>query len=114
MPELRDVASDQQSAGTTLTLTIDRDQAARYGITAQLVDDTLYDAFGQRQISQYFTQVNSYHVVLEILPELQGRVDSLTKLYLHSPVTGGDAVCTVGSSSSSIPLTGGMSVGAGM
>ncbi|WP_237476458.1 multidrug efflux RND transporter permease subunit [Lichenibacterium dinghuense] len=90
LPELRDVATDQQSAGTTLTLTIDRDQAARYGITAQLIDDTLYDAFGQRQVAQYFTQVNSYHVVLEILPELQGQVDSLNKLYLHSPITGGD------------------------
>ncbi len=90
LPELRDVATDQQSAGTTLTLTIDRDQAARYGITAQLIDDTLYDAFGQRQVTQYFTQVNSYHVILEILPELQGQVDSLSKLYLHSPITGGD------------------------
>ena len=90
LPQLRDVATDQQSAGTTLTLTIDRDQAARYGITAQLIDDTLYDAFGQRQVTQYFTQVNSYHVILEILPQLQGRVDSLNKLYLHSPITGGD------------------------
>jgi HAE1 family hydrophobic/amphiphilic exporter-1 len=90
LPELRDVATDQQSAGTTLTMTIDRDQAARYGITAQLIDDTLYDAFGQRQVTQYFTQVNSYHVVLEILPDLQGKVDSLDKLYIHSPVTGGD------------------------
>jgi HAE1 family hydrophobic/amphiphilic exporter-1 len=90
LPELRDVATDQQSAGTTLTLTIDRDQAARYGITAQLIDDTLYDAFGQRQVAQYFTQVNSYHVILEILPELQGKVESLTRIYLHSPATGGD------------------------
>jgi len=90
LPELRDVATDQQSAGTTLTLTIDRDQASRYGITAQLIDDTLYDAFGQRQVTQYFTQVNSYHVILEILPELQGKVESLTRLYLHSPATGGD------------------------
>ncbi len=90
LPQLRDVATDQQSAGTTLTLTIDRDQAARYGITAQLIDDTLYDAFGQRQVTQYFTQVNSYHVILEILPQLQGQVDSLNKLYLHSPITGGD------------------------
>ena len=90
LPQLRDVATDQQSAGTTLTLTIDRDQASRYGITAQLIDDTLYDAFGQRQVTQYFTQVNSYHVILEILPQLQGKVDSLNNLYLHSPVTGGD------------------------
>ncbi len=90
LPELRDVATDQQSSGTTLTLTIDRDQASRYGISAQLIDDTLYDAFGQRQVTQYFTQVNSYHVILEILPELQGKVNSLQDLYLHSPITGGD------------------------
>ena len=90
LPELRDVATDQQSAGTTLTLTIDRDQASRYGISAQLIDDTLYDAFGQREVTQYFTQVNSYHVILEILPALQGKVNSLGELYLHSPITGGD------------------------
>ncbi len=89
LPELRDVATDQQSAGTTLTLSINRDQAARYGISAQLVDDTLYDAFGQRQVAQYFTQVNSYHVVMEILPEMQGAVDSLDKIFIHAPATGG-------------------------
>ena len=72
LPMLRDVATDQQTSGTTLTLTIDRDQAARYGLTPQLIDDTLYDAFGQRQVAQYFTQQNSYHVVMEVLPELQG------------------------------------------
>ena len=72
LAELRDVATDQQSKGTTLTLTINRDTAARYGIQPQLIDDTLYDAFGQRQVTQYFTQLNSYHVILEILPELQG------------------------------------------
>jgi len=75
-------------SGTALTFTIDRDQASRYGLTAQLIDDTLYDAFGQRQIAQYFTQQNSYHVVMEILPELQGKVDSLDKIYIRSPTTG--------------------------
>ena len=88
IPELRDVASDQQMSGTALTLTIDRDQAARYGLTPQLIDDTLYDAFGQRQVAQYFTQQNSYHVVMEILPELQGEVNSLDKIYIKSPTTG--------------------------
>ena len=58
--ELRDVATDQQNAGTTLTLKIDRDMASRFGIQPQLIDDTLYDAFGQRQVTQYFTQVNTY------------------------------------------------------
>jgi HAE1 family hydrophobic/amphiphilic exporter-1 len=88
LPELRDVATDQQSAGTTLTLTIDRDTASRFGIQPQLIDDTLYDAFGQRQVTQYFTQLNSYHVILEILPELQGKLDTLDKLYIRSPTTG--------------------------
>src|SRR5579863_2703426 len=60
LPELRDVASDQQNQGTTLTLAIDRDQASRFGVTPQLIDDTLYDAFGQRQVTQYFTQTASY------------------------------------------------------
>ena len=85
LPELRDVATDQQTEGTTLQLEINRDTAARYGITPQLIDDTLYDAFGQRQITQYFTQLNSYHVIEEILPELQGRIDTLDKLYIRSP-----------------------------
>jgi hydrophobic/amphiphilic exporter-1 (mainly G- bacteria), HAE1 family len=88
LPELRDVASDQQMSGTALTLTIDRDQASRYGLTPQMIDDTLYDAFGQRQVAQYFTQQNSYHVVMEVLPELQGDVASLEKIYIKSPTTG--------------------------
>src|SRR6185312_694493 len=70
LPELRDVATDQPTRGTTVTMTIDRDTASRFGIQPQLIDDTLYDAFGQRQVTQYFTQLNSYHVILEILPEL--------------------------------------------
>ncbi|MGY2050060.1 multidrug efflux RND transporter permease subunit [Methylobacterium sp. JK268] len=89
LPELRDVATDQQTSGTTLTLKIDRDAASRYGITPQLIDDTLYDAIGQRQIAQYFTQLNSYHVVLEILPVLQGTPDTLRNIYVKSPTTGG-------------------------
>ena len=88
LPELRDVATDQETEGTTLTLTIDRDTASRFGIQPQLIDDTLYDAFGQRQVTQYFTQLNSYHVILEILPELQGKLDTLEKLYVKSPTTG--------------------------
>ncbi len=88
LPELRDVATDQQTEGTTLTLTFDRDAASRYGITPQLIDDTLYDAFGQREVTQYFTQLNSYHVILEVLPELQGKVDTLDKIYVKSPTTG--------------------------
>ena len=90
LPELRDVATDQENGGTTLTLTINRDQAARFGIQPQLIDDTLEDAFGQRQIAQYFTQLNTYSVIMEVTPVLQGKVDSLNQIYLTSPTTGGE------------------------
>ena len=88
LPELADVATDQQTGGDTLTLTIDRDAAARFGIQPQLIDDTLYDAFGQRQVAQYFTQVNSYHVILEVLPELQNAPDALDRIFVNAPATG--------------------------
>jgi hydrophobic/amphiphilic exporter-1 (mainly G- bacteria), HAE1 family len=87
LPQLRDVASDQQSSSSKLSLDIDRDQAARFGIQPALIDNTLYDAFGQRQVTQYFTQLNSYHVVLEVLPALLGDPDSLNKIYIKSPLT---------------------------
>jgi hydrophobe/amphiphile efflux-1 (HAE1) family protein len=104
LPELRDVATDQQTEGTTLQITINRDTASRYGIQPQLIDDTLYDAFGQRQVAQYFTQINSYHVILEILPEMQGRFDSLDKLYIRSPVTGEQVPISVFCSWTSVPV----------
>jgi HAE1 family hydrophobic/amphiphilic exporter-1 len=88
LPELRDVASDQQSSSTMVSLLIDRDQAARFGIQPSLINNTLYDAFGQRQVTQYFTQLNSYHVVLEVLPSLLGQPDTLNKIYIKSPLTG--------------------------
>ncbi|HSU04733.1 MAG TPA: multidrug efflux RND transporter permease subunit [Acetobacteraceae bacterium] len=84
LPMLRDVTTDQQMAGLTTTLTIDRDQAARFGIQPQVIDDTLYDAFGQRQITQYFTQINSYHLILEVTPGLASDVETLKKLYVRS------------------------------
>jgi HAE1 family hydrophobic/amphiphilic exporter-1 len=104
LPQLRDVATDQQSAGTTLTLTIDRDTASRFGIQPQLIDDTLYDAFGQRQVTQYFTQLNSYHVILEILPELQGKIDTLDKLYIKSPTTGDQVPLSAFAKWTSVPV----------
>ena len=104
LPELRDVATDQQATGTTLTLTINRDTASRYGIQPQLIDDTLYDAFGQRQVTQYFTQLNSYHVILEILPELQGKLDTLDKLYIKSPTTGDQVPLATFASWTSVPV----------
>lgn len=89
LPTLRDVATDQQMAGTTLKVEVNRDQASRYGLTPDEVDATLYDAFGQRQVAQYFTQQNSYHVIMEASPEVQADPHSLDKLYIHSPTTGG-------------------------
>jgi HAE1 family hydrophobic/amphiphilic exporter-1 len=104
LPQLRDVATDQQTQGTTLTLTIDRDAASRFGIQPQLIDDTLYDAFGQRQVTQYFTQLNSYHVILEILPELQGNLDTLNKLYIKSPTTGDQVPLSAFAKWTSVPV----------
>jgi HAE1 family hydrophobic/amphiphilic exporter-1 len=104
LPQLRDVATDQQTMGTTVTMTIDRDTASRYGIQPQLIDDTLYDAFGQRQVTQYFTQLNSYHVILEILPELQGKVDTLDKLYIKSPTTGDQVPLSVFCKWTTVPV----------
>jgi len=88
LPELRDVGTDQQSSGTTLQLKIDRDMASRFGIQPQVIDDTLYDAFGQREVTQYFTQINTYYIVEEITPELQKDPKTLEKLYIRSPNNG--------------------------
>ena len=84
VPELRDLATDQQNGGTTAMLTIDRDQAARFGISPTAIDDTLYSALGQRQVTQYFTQVNTYRLIIEVLPEMQGSLDVLNKLFVRS------------------------------
>ncbi len=88
LPELTDVATDQQNSGATVTLTIDRDQASRFGIAPQMIDDTLNDAFGQRQVTQYFTDLNSYHVVLELAPQFQKSPLAINGLYIKSPLTG--------------------------
>jgi HAE1 family hydrophobic/amphiphilic exporter-1 len=90
LPELRDVASDQQTSGTTLTVQVDRNQAARYGLTPQQIDDTLYDAFGQRQIAQYFTQSSSYYVIMEVLPSLQGNPNTLDRIFVRAPNGGAE------------------------
>jgi multidrug efflux pump subunit AcrB len=88
IPSLQDVSSDQQIGTTTATLVIDRDRAARLGITPQLVDDVLYDAFGQRPVAQFYTQVNTYNVILEVTPALQGDPRFLDTLYVKSSITG--------------------------
>ena len=87
LPMVRDVATDQQIAGTTATLSVDRAAAERLGVPISTVDATLYDAFGQREVAQYFTQLNSYYVILEVPPILEGRIDTLDKLYVKG-VTG--------------------------
>jgi hydrophobe/amphiphile efflux-1 (HAE1) family protein len=88
LPQLRDVATDQQSNATTAVLTIDRDTAGQFGIQPQLIDDTLYDAFGQRWVTQYFTQLNQYHVVMEINPTYQADPSALENIFINSPITG--------------------------
>jgi multidrug efflux pump len=87
-PELRDIATDQQEQGLRAHLVIDRDTASRLGITPQMIDDTLYDAFGQRQISTMFTQLNQYRVVLEVAPEFQQGPEALNDIYLRSASNG--------------------------
>ncbi len=84
IPILTDVASDQQLSGLDANLVIDRDTAARLGITPQNIDDTLDDAFGQRQVSTIFTQQNQYHVVLEVAPRYQRTPSSLDSIYVKS------------------------------
>jgi multidrug efflux pump len=84
VPQLRDVASDQQNNGLQANLIIDRDTASRLGILPQAIDDTLYDAFGQRQVSTMFTQLNQYHVVLEVGPQFKLTPDDLKNIYVKS------------------------------
>ena len=94
LPELRDVGSDQQDKGLASLLVIDRSTASRLGITPQLIVDTLYDAFGQRQVSTMFTQLNQYRVVLEVMPEFQSGPQALQFLDIRS-LTGGQVPLNV-------------------
>jgi multidrug efflux pump len=105
-PALRDVATDQQTSGERADVTIDRDSASRVGISAETVDDTLYSAYGQRQVSTIFTQLNQYHVILELKPEYRRGPDALASLYV--PGSNGQpvplqAIATV--TTASAPLT---------
>ncbi len=84
VPQLRDVATDQQTAGLQLSVAIDRDTASRLGIGAQSIDDALYDLFGQRQVATSFSQLNYYRVVLEMKPELQKGPDALQHVFVTS------------------------------
>ncbi len=84
LPELVDLSSDQQDKGLKASLVIDRSTASRLGITPQMIDDTLYDAFGQRQVSTMYTQLNQYHVVMEVEPRYWQRPETLRDIYVRS------------------------------
>jgi hydrophobe/amphiphile efflux-1 (HAE1) family protein len=84
IPQLSDVTSDQENSGTTETLTYDRDQASRFGVQPATIDAILYDAFGQREVAQYFTGNKAYYVILEAMPDEFGSLSTLEKLYVHS------------------------------
>jgi multidrug efflux pump len=105
LPELADVVTDQELDGIATTVSIDRATASRFGITPSTIDNTLYDAFGQRQINTMYTQVNQYHVILEADPRFQQNPGNLHDLYIQSSQTG--TVAAVASS------TAGSSSGAG-
>jgi multidrug efflux pump subunit AcrB len=82
--QLRDISTDQQTRGLQASLVIDRDTASRLGIAPQVIDNTLYDAFGQRQVSTIYTQLNQYHVVMEVDPTFQNSTDAIQSLYVRS------------------------------
>jgi multidrug efflux pump len=87
LPQLADVASDQQNTGLRASLTFDRDTASRLGLTTSAIDNTLYDAFGQRQVSTIFTQLNQYHVILEVDPTYQQDPGDLDHIYITPSAT---------------------------
>jgi multidrug efflux pump len=98
LPELEDVATDQQNRGLAINLVIDRVSASRLGIAPSTIDNTLYDAFGQRQINTMYTQVNQYHVVLESQPQFQKNPDILSHLYIQSNTSAGQSGAAAASS----------------
>ncbi len=107
LPQLRDVATDQQTSGLAASLVIDRETASRMGISPQMIDETLYDAFGQRQVSTLYTQLNQYHVILEALPEFQQNPAKLNDIYVRSAVAGPLSVATSSSANAVITATSG-------
>jgi len=88
IPEITDLASDQQSTGPQLTLQINRDAAVRLGITTNQIDGVLYDAFGQRPIAQLFTSLNQYFIIMEVPPQMQRGPDALQRIYVRSQTAG--------------------------
>jgi len=108
LPELEDVATDQQPGGLAVSLVIDRVTASQFGIAPTTIDNTLYDAFGQRQISTMYTQVNQYHVVLESEPYFQLDPNKLDRLYIQSNASSG---ATGAAASTSFAASGSSSAG---
>jgi multidrug efflux pump len=106
IPELRDVASDQQNNGLGLEVVIDRDTAGRLGITPQNVDDVLYDAFGQRQVSTIYTQSNQYHVILEAGAQWQQNADSLKDIRIQVGSASANLASTIALAGTNTALTG--------
>ncbi|MFN8008785.1 MAG: efflux RND transporter permease subunit [Terriglobia bacterium] len=100
LPELRDVASDQQIGGLRAKLVFDRETAYRLGITTSAIDQTLYDAYGQRQVSTIFTQLNQYHVVLEVMPDFRKNPLDLRHLYIRTGLSGSSTGLVAGGSAS--------------
>jgi multidrug efflux pump subunit AcrB len=88
LPELRDVTSDQESSAPALSVDIDRQAASRFGIRTQDINSALYNAFGERQVTQFYTQITQYKVIIEVPPELQRDPSTFDRIFLSSPVTG--------------------------
>src|SRR5262249_35326736 len=110
LPELRDVASDQQNNGVGLLINIDRDTAGRFGITPQNIDDALYDSFGQRQVSTIYTQTNQFHVVLEVAPSYQQDASALGKMYVPVGTASANLASTIALAGTNSALTGAASI----
>src|SRR5208283_4134625 len=111
MPELADVSSDQQDQGLAENLVIDRDTASRLGITAAAIDNVLYDAFGQREVSTMYTALNQYFVVMEVDPRYQRSPDALNGIFIKAnPVAGSTSVGAMAASTGSTTATGGIMV----
>src|SRR5665213_1314841 len=106
IPELRDVASDQQNNGLGLQVNIDRDTAGRLGITPQNIDDALYDSFGQRQVSTIYTQTNQFHVILEVAPQYRRDSGALADTYVPIGSASANLASTIALAGTNTALTG--------
>jgi len=106
LPELRNVASDQQNNGQGLYVNIDRDTAGRLGITPQNIDDALYDSFGQRQVSTIYTQTNQFHVILEVAPQYRQDKEAFTNMYVPIGSASANLASTIALAGTNTGLTG--------